>query len=159
MATAKTGWKKVTSTAAIGAVFGAGLLASVSAVNMASAMSFSADGPTLEDIQKAIDTNMLDMAIKDLKGFLTANPKSADGWNLLGYSYRMDGKLDLSWDSYERALTLDPDHLGALEYLGELYITQGNMDQANAQLHKLMVLCPSGCEAFDTLKKSIDGAN
>ncbi len=130
----------------------------VSIDNKATAMSFGADGPTLADIQMAIDKNHLDVAIKDLKAFIGENLKNADAWNLLGFSYRKAGQLDLSWDAYERALTIDPEHLGANEYLGELYIAQGNMEQAGTQLHKLMILCPSGCEAFDTLKAAIEKA-
>ncbi|MDX1739576.1 MAG: tetratricopeptide repeat protein [Alphaproteobacteria bacterium] len=123
--------------------------------NSAQAMSFGGATPDLMEIQKVVDKGMYDTAIKDLQALLEKDNQNADAWNLLGFSYRKSGELDLSWDAYERALTLKPDHLGANEYLGELYIAQGNMDQANVQLEKLMLLCPSGCEAYDNLKAAI----
>jgi len=139
----------------IAGIVGLGMISSAS---LTYAMSFGSDGPTLEDIQGAIDKEHYDIAAKDLKAMLEGDLKNADAWNLLGYSYRKMGQFDLSWDAYERALTLNPDHLGANEYLGELYITQGNMEQAGMQLEKLMVLCPTSCEAFENLKKAIAAA-
>ena len=62
-------------------------------------------------------------AVYQLKDALRLDRQNPDIWNMLGFSYRMQGaeKFDLAWDAYERALTLDPDHIDANEYLGELY--------------------------------------
>jgi protein involved in temperature-dependent protein secretion len=54
------------------------------------------------------------------------------------------------------ALKLDPNHKGANEYLGELYVDMGDMAKAQAQLAKLQQLCPSGCDEYSELKKAID---
>lgn len=147
--------KKNVMKAALAGVIGLGM---VSSISLSHAMTFNGEAPTLDDIKKLVDVGEYDKAIMDLKMVLDMDLKNADGWNLLGYTYRQAGQLDLAWDAYERALTLDPDHLGANEYIGELYLKQGNMEQAGAQLQKLMVLCPTGCEAYDTLKASIESA-
>lgn len=135
------------------------LAASVSFTSLSHAMSMDVGGGSpLGAIQGMLDMELYQNASQDLKKILKMDPNNADAWNLLGFAYRKMGQLDLSWDAYERALTLDPDHMGANEYLGELYIAQGNMEQAESQLHKLMVLCPTGCDAFDNLKKAIKAA-
>ena len=52
-----------------------------------------------------------------------ADAKNADAWNLLGFTYRKLGQLDDSDAAYLTVLSINPDHLGALEYQGELFIT------------------------------------
>lgn len=96
-------------------------------------------------------------AVFQLKDALKLDKNNPDSWNMLGYSYRMQGaeKFDLAWDAYERALTLDPNHIDANEYLGELYLMQGQIDLAKEQLSKLDSLCPSGCKERDMLAKAI----
>lgn len=120
------------------------------------AMSLDNDGPAkLSDIQKLLDVGEYKKAIPDLQKVLDMDAKDPDAWNMLGFAYRKSEALDLAWDAYERALTLDPDHIGANEYLGHLYIAQGNLERANAQLEKLIVLCPKGCEALDSLQAAL----
>ena len=60
-----------------------------------------------------------------------------------------------SYAHYQRALRLDPAHLGAHEYLGELYLQRGEPEQARAQLAELELLCPAGCEERSELADAI----
>ena len=46
----------------------------------------------------------------------------ADVYNLLGFSLRKSGDLETAYTFYKKALDFDPEHKGALEYLGELYV-------------------------------------
>ena len=64
--------------------------------------------------------------------------KKADVYNLLGFSYRKHNEpnLDKALESY-KITRGKPKHLGAHEYLGELYITLGNLDKAYEMLTKL----------------------
>ena len=48
-----------------------------------------------------------------------------------------------------------PAHLGAHEYLGELYLQRGELEQARAQLAELERLCPAGCEERSELAEAI----
>jgi len=104
--------------------------------------------------QKAMDGDYED-AITILREVISAEPKNADAWNMLGFSYRNSGDSDNAWDAYERALAIDPNHRGAHEYIGEWYLMQGDMPSAKAQLEKLRMLCPTGCEEYETLDASI----
>ena len=56
---------------------------------------------------------------------------------------------------YDRALAIDPHHLGALEYLGELYVEMGDVDAARRNLALLSELCPEGCEPLEELQEVI----
>ena len=85
---------------------------------------------------------------------ILGNPKSADGYNLLGYSSRWLGKYDEAFASYDKALALDPKHKGALEYSGVAYLKVNQLDKAEAQLTRLKAICTS-CEETTDLTKAI----
>jgi len=75
--------------------------------------------------------------------------------NYLGYTHRMLGDYPGSLDFYQRALAINPDHKGAHEYLGELYLMIHDSASAEGQLAELTRLCPDGCEEKDVLTKAI----
>ena len=81
--------------------------------------------------------------------------KDADVQNLLGFSYRKTNQLDKAGHHYERALTLEPDHKGALEYQGELFLMLKDRASAEANLEKLKRVCKFGCEALDDLEEAL----
>ena len=84
--------------------------------------------------------------------------KKADVYNLLGFSYRKHSEpdLDKALESYKIALETNPEHLGAHEYLGELYITLGNMNKANEMLNSLEKISGTSSMEYIKLKKAID---
>lgn len=84
--------------------------------------------------------------------------QNADVYNLLGFSLRKTGDYRTALTYYQKALDFDPKHLGALEYLGELYVETKQLEKAKAQLAKLVELCPRGCEEREDLEKAIAGA-
>jgi tetratricopeptide (TPR) repeat protein len=112
--------------------------------------------PTLATARADIDAGSWTKAITDLKLFLKANSKSADGWNLLGYSYRQHGDLKLADTAYDRALKLNPNHTGALSYQGILYVKLGELDEAKANLAKIETLCGNTtCAEYVALSKAL----
>ena len=86
--------------------------------------------------------------------------KKADVYNLLGFSYRKNKEPDLkkALASYQIALDANPSHLGAHEYLGELYITLGNMTKANEMLNKLKKIAGTESLEYIKLKKAINNS-
>ncbi len=94
-------------------------------------------------------------AVPYLNRALHERPGSADVLNYLGYTHRMLGDYQGSLDFYTRALARDPDHKGAHEYLGELYLKMNRLADARAQLAELTRLCSDGCEEKDVLTKAI----
>lgn len=105
----------------------------------------SGPDPVPSKIVRLIESEQYDRAIPQLEKFVRNNRKSADGWNWLGYSQRSTGDLDGALRSYEQALKMDRKHLGANEYLGELYVMRGDMVRAQKQLDKLVQYC-GDCE-------------
>jgi Flp pilus assembly protein TadD len=82
------------------------------------------------------------------------NPKNADAYNYLGYSNRWMGKYDEAFAAYGKALALDPNHKGALEYSGIAYLKTNQKAQADAQLAKLQAICAT-CEETRDLAKAV----
>lgn len=95
-------------------------------------------------------------AVARLEPHVQFHPDSADAFNLLGYALRQLGRYPQALDAYQRALTIDPDHLGALEYQGELMLILHRREDAVRYLRQLQRLCPSGCDEVDDLRRAID---
>jgi Flp pilus assembly protein TadD len=110
---------------------------------------------TLVAARADIDKQNWTQAIADLRKFIAANPKSADAYNLLGYSYRNAGNMDRAGQAYAKALQLDPKHTGALEYQGILFIKLGQNDKARANLDKIKTIEGTGSEAYKDLAKAL----
>ena len=70
------------------------------------------------------------------------NERTADFYNLLGYSYRKQNNpdLDKSYSFYMIALKADPNHIPTLEYLSELYIELGNENKSIELIKKIKYL-------------------
>jgi tetratricopeptide (TPR) repeat protein len=85
---------------------------------------------------------------------------------MLGFAWRKLGNFDLSLEHYDAALSLNPRHKGALEYLGEAYLELGRIEDAQATYRRLVGVCrfvvmgfdnqgwKSGCEELDDLKEA-----
>ena len=112
----------------------------------------------LKNAIKHIDREQFDRAISELRKAADLRPKNADIQNYLGFAYRKSGKLEASGNHYAKALELDPDHKGALEYQGELFLMTGVPEKARANLARLEDLCPSGCSELTDLKAAIAAA-
>ncbi len=95
-------------------------------------------------------------AVKTLEPYTKANAKSADGFNLLGYSYRNLKRYDESLVAYKQALTLDPNHKGAHEYIGLAYIQMRQPAKAGEHLAALDKICKFSCEEYRDLKKALE---
>ena len=107
-----------------------------------------------ESIPKLVDDARYDEAIDALNTFISEENRNADAWNLLGYSLRKVELYDDSLKAYKKALKLDRKHLGAREYLGELYLVMGEPRKAKKQLKKLKNYC-GDCEQFTKLERAI----
>jgi len=94
-------------------------------------------------------------AIPILVAVLKKTPNDADALNLMGYSLRKTGKLQEALAYYDRALALKPHHLGANEYLGELYVELGQFGKAKERLAVLEAACGSKCVETRELKIAI----
>ena len=119
----------------------------------------TATGASAYDTAKAAVDAMDYAAAKPILVQLTLDePDNADAWNLLGYSNRKLGMMDAAAVAYETALKLNPQHLGALEYQGEMYVETGMIDKAKANLAMLKSVC-GDCEQYEDLEKALGAAS
>jgi len=119
----------------------------------------TAKSRTYEEAERAVKAKDYAKAIPLLQKALMDDSKDADANNLLGYSYRKTGNAQSAMAYYQRALQLNPNHKGANEYLGQLYVELKDLPKAEERLAKLAQLCPPAtCEEYRDLKQSIDQA-
>ena len=111
--------------------------------------------PDYAKAEKAIKAKDWVVAIDLLTKVATRDEKNADAYNYLGYAERNRGNLDVAFKYYERALSLDPKHLGVREYLGEAYLLAENLPKAEEQLAALDKLCTFSCSEYRELKEKI----
>lgn len=114
--------------------------------------------PELTAVRAAIKAKAWQAAIVDLNAMVDRGVQHADVYNLLGFSLRKSGDHKQALTYYRKALDFEPDHKGALEYQGELYVETGEIAKARANLARLTRLCPAGCEERGDLEKALAGA-
>lgn len=100
-------------------------------------------------------TGQYDWAITVLSAI--SNQNDPDVLNMLGYSNRKAGRLELGISYYAKALEQKPDFARAREYLGEGLVAAGHIDQAKLQLGEIAKICGTGCEEYQDLQKVING--
>lgn len=115
------------------------------------------DGPDLSSVRALIKAKNFAAARDELLR-LADTHQHADVYNLLGFSLRKSGDYTQALTYYKKALDFDPDHKGAREYLGELYVETKQPEKAREQLAVLVRLCPTGCEEREDLEKAMRDA-
>ena len=94
-------------------------------------------------------------ALVELKRVDRIVMNNADVNNLLGFASRKLGQYSQAGAYYVKALKINPNHLGALEYQGELFLIQKKVTLAQQNLAKLKKLCGTSCEEYLDLKQAI----
>jgi tetratricopeptide (TPR) repeat protein len=109
----------------------------------------------LTAIRSLIASKNFSAALTSLKIADRNYPNNADINNLLGYCARNLKQNKAAATYYTKALRIDPNHLGALEYQGELFVMTKKISAAKSNLAKLKRLCGVNCEEYLELKKAI----
>ena len=103
--------------------------------------------------ENLIKSEKYENAIKALNNLLSETPDGytkADLYNYLGYATRKQKNPDfeLAEEHYLKALELDSDHIGALEYLGKLYYETNRKDKAVEMLMRLKEVAGDESEEY-----------
>ena len=109
----------------------------------------------LAKVTTLLNANNFKQALLDLKVIDSEFKNNADVNNLLGYSSRKLKQYKPAATYYEKALKINPNHLGALEYQGELFVLTNKVSAAKKNLVKLEKLCGLKCGEYLDLKKAI----
>ena len=102
------------------------------------------EAPDLTAVRAKVKAKEFKAAIADLNGMIDKGVQHADVYNLLGFSLRKSGDLKTAYTFYKKALDFDPEHKGALEYLGELYVQTGELAKAREHVVLLTEALPAG---------------
>ena len=127
------------------------------AVGTSDGSSSAASEAGYPEARAAVDAGNYAAALPVLVMLTRDDPQNADAWNLLGFTHRKLGELAAAAQAYSAALRINPEHLGALEYQGELFLQTGKPDLAKANLARLKSLC-GNCEEFGDLEKALSAA-
>jgi tetratricopeptide (TPR) repeat protein len=113
--------------------------------------------PVIAAVQEATARKDFTKAAGILQEALAKSPANADYHNLYAYAVRkgQNPDMDLVFQHYSEALRLEPQHLGAHEYIGEAYLMVGNVAKAKEHLARLDRICFFGCAEYYDLKKAI----
>jgi tetratricopeptide (TPR) repeat protein len=115
----------------------------------------ASNNPDFAQGKRAVEARDWKAAIKWLTAADKRAGRNADIQNYLGFAYRNDGQLEVSFKHYEQALKINPRHLGAHEYIGEAYLMARNLAKAEEHLAALKRVCPGFCEEHEDLNKKI----
>ena len=119
--------------------------------------AIAAPDDPLADARAAIAAKKWPQAEKELRRVIAREPRNADAHNLLGYSLRWQGRYEEALASYGRVFEIDPNHLGAHEYVGIAYLKMGRRPEAEQHLATLRKLCGQ-CEEARDLAKALAAA-
>jgi tetratricopeptide (TPR) repeat protein len=74
---------------------------------------------------------------------LRQNPKSAEGYNLLGIIYTSEKNYAQALDAYQQALNIEPKATITRNNIGNVYVAQQNLVLAEQEFRKVLQLDPS----------------
>lgn len=112
------------------------------------------DAPDLTSVRAKIKAKNFKAALDELKE-ISAGNQHPDIYSLMGFALRKSGDYKQALTYYNKALDFNPNHRGALEYQGQLFVETGEIAKAKANLARLTELCPKGCEEREDLAKAI----
>lgn len=75
--------------------------------------------------------------------------------NATGFATRKLGDVEAAIPFYRRALAADPGYSLARSYLGEAYLTKGDLAGAKGQLAEIASRCGTTCDGYGQLAKRI----
>ena len=120
-----------------------------------SSYSVTSKNTELKAAESAINRKEYKKAIVELNKILAEKPDHADAWNLLGFSARKSGDFKTAKTAYTKALSINPKHTQAMEYMGEMYLSLNQPEKAEELLSRLEKLCSYNCKDRDLLKSAI----
>ena len=117
--------------------------------------TMTSNNTELKAAKSAIKRKEYKKAIVELNKILAEKPNHADAWNLLGFSARKSGDFITAKSAYTKALSIDPKHTQAMEYMGEMYLSLNQPSKAEELLSRLEKLCFYDCKDRDLLRAAI----
>ena len=144
------------------ALFGAAAIA-IAAVGIGVSRNRAAAPPAPAPTASASPQADVDTMISSLEAKLKANPKDAEGWRMLGWSFFETGRFAESATAYRKATQLAPDNAEYWSSLGEALVLAGSGEKipadASAAFKKALSLDPKDPRSryFLGVEQDMDG--
>ncbi|MGB0922173.1 MAG: tetratricopeptide repeat protein [Alphaproteobacteria bacterium] len=105
---------------------------------------------------EAVNRAAYEEAIALLLRVVQRDPQDAEAYRYLGIAHQARGELQKAAEYFYRTMEIDPEHIPALENLGELYLALNKFEDAQAMLDEIRRLCAFGCEEEQMLATKIE---
>jgi tetratricopeptide (TPR) repeat protein len=92
---------------------------------------------------------------KALSYLTLAQSKDERVHTYIGFATRKLGHVDEALPHYRKALAVNPDYVVARAYLGEAFLTKGELDKARHELGEIAERCGTSCPAYVDLQGHI----
>lgn len=109
-----------------------------------------------ERAQAALDAGNLEAAERELRELVALSPRSPEGYQRLGKVLMLREQADEAAVNFERALTLDPDFVGALVGLGEIEVARGDAEAAIKRFESAVEIEPRDATAHLALGHALE---
>jgi tetratricopeptide (TPR) repeat protein len=103
--------------------------------------------PALAEAERLLGQGRLDEAQKKILEELGRDPKSIEGYNLLGIVYSDENNFANALDAFLYALKLSPNSTSTHNNLGNLYVAQQKLDLAEKEFAAVLRIDPANRDA------------
>lgn len=113
----------------------------------------------LASAREAIKSKDWRKSLAELTAAARTEPRNADVQNLLGYTYRVQTQPNLakSFEHYNRALQLDPNHQATHNYIGMAYLMDKKPQEAQKHLEQVQRICGNTtCSDYTSLAQALE---
>ena len=110
--------------------------------------------PPLDKIQELENLYVngdLQQTLKITNSLLNKYPRSAILFNIQGTAYAILKEFEMSFKAYKKSLTLQTNHVGTLNNIGNVLKDQGKLDEAIAYYSKAITIKPDFAEAHNNM--------
>jgi len=103
--------------------------------------------PRFADVEELLQQGRASEAKQRLQDILAQDPKSIEGYNLLGIVCISLKEYDAAFDALQHALKLDPSSPRTKNNLGNLYVAQQKVDLAEKEFRDVLRASPGNSDA------------
>lgn len=100
-----------------------------------------------------IEAGRYELGLAMVDGALQRLPYDSDLLTYRALALRRLGRMDEAEAAYAEAIRQGPGNTAAIAYQGALFLETGRRERAEANLARLVTLCPSGCPARVDLER------
>jgi tetratricopeptide (TPR) repeat protein len=108
-------------------------------------------------VEYYLATGKYAQALQVIETVVARHPDCADAYVYRGFAYMKLGDNHRAQEALNRAVGINPGHLGANKYLADIYLQQGDLDRALDQMQVMHMTCGNAdCQEMNELQAEIN---